>query len=177
MAAGRDDDIAVILPQHTVVFPLHLGSAEGSFLRVMEAQPPQRFPHAFDSHAGIVCDKGRRQGGHNGLPALDHYLHLFRLVHNLLGILRTDNKTGTAQDALIADNMGLVSRKADGFHRAVPDTFITVFTVCFFQCQAVRHAASSLQKGAGRCFLRPVRIDLRQLRLHLFLKKFLYAFR
>ena len=68
----------------------------------------------------------------------------------VFGILRTNNKTPAAQDTLIADDMRLVARKADGFHRAVPDAFIAVFTVGFLQCQAVRHSTSSSQKGAGR---------------------------
>ena len=49
----------------------------------------------------------------------------------------------TAQNALIADDMCLVSRKADGLHGAVTDAFIAVFAVGFFQCQAIGHGKLS----------------------------------
>jgi hypothetical protein len=45
----------------------------------------------------------------------------------------------TAQNALIADDMRLISRKADRLYGAVTDALVAVLAVGFFQCQAAGH--------------------------------------
>jgi hypothetical protein len=43
----------------------------------------------------------------------------------------------TAENALVADDVCLVSGKPNGFDRTVPDALIAVLAVGFFECKTV----------------------------------------
>ena len=55
--------------------------------------------------------------------------YFFGVINDLLGVLRTHYKAVTAKNALIADNMRLISGKAYGLYRTVANTFIAVFAI------------------------------------------------
>ena len=129
MTAGCDDDIPRILFQHPVVFLFHDRRADSRFLHIRKAQALQGLPHVFDADPVIIGNEGRRQAYIDRIPGLQQHTDLFCLVHDLFRILRTDHKAMTAKDAFISDDMCLSGRKTDGFHRTMPDTFVTVPTV------------------------------------------------
>ena len=77
----------------------------------------------------MVGDKRRSKTHHNRITALQQNPDFFRTVSNLLCVLRTNHKAMAAQDALVADDMGLVSGKTNGLHRTVADAFIAILAV------------------------------------------------
>ena len=129
MTTGGDDNIVLLLAKHSLIFGLNDRSTDSGFLYVSEAEFFECLTHCFNSNAVIVSNKGRSKADDNRITALDQYSDLFRAVHDLLCVLWAHNKAMTAQNALIADNMGLVTRKADSLNRAVTDTLITVLAV------------------------------------------------
>ena len=144
MTAGGDDDIPILLAEHPLILVFDDGGADGGLLHVEKAQLFQGSAHGFDTDPFIVGDKGGSQADHHGIAALEEDSGLLGAVYDLLGVLGTNNKTMTAQNALIADDMGLVSRKADGLYGTVTDTLIAVFAVGFFQRQAICHSGHFL---------------------------------
>ena len=139
MAAGGDDHIPVILPDHPLIFGLDHRSAHGSLLHLVKAQLFQSFPHGFNTGTVVVCHKGGRQAHHHRIAGLEKGSDLFRAVHDLLCILGTYRKAPAAENALVSNNMGLIGRKANGLHRAVTNALITVFAVGFLKCQTIGH--------------------------------------
>ena len=85
--------------------------------------------HCINSNTVVVCNKGGGKADDDRISTPDQNSDLFRAVRDLLCVLGAHNKAMTAQNALIADNMGLVTRKADSLNRAVTDTLITVLAV------------------------------------------------
>ena len=108
-SAGGDDYISFFLTEHTLVFRLDDGGADSGLLNVEEAQLLERFAHTVDADIVVIGDKGRCQTDHNGVAALQQYLDLLGLVHDLLGILRANHKALTAQHTLVADDVGLIA--------------------------------------------------------------------
>ena len=110
----------------TSVAPIAVSStaAKPSFCKAFSIAP--------NSHAGIIGHKGRgqtdihRRTGRNQRPGS------FGVVSDFFGVLRAVDKALAAQNALIVDNIGLVIGKFNRLDRAMPDTFIAVFTVGFF---------------------------------------------
>ena len=135
MTTRRNDHIASLFAQKTVILALDDRCADRGFLRIVKAEFFQCAAYGFDACAFIVCDKRRSQTHHNRVAALNQYAHLFDAACNLLGVLRTDNKTVSAQDTFIPDDVRLIARKADGFDRTVTNALVTILTVGFFQHQ------------------------------------------
>ena len=154
VAAGADDDIAVVLCQHPLVLRLDDGRADGGLLHVGKAQLFQRFAHPADPDPVIVCNEGRGETDIDRRAGLDQHPCLFGFVHDLFGILRTDHEALTAQNTLVADDVRLVAGEADGLDGAVPDALITVLAVGFFQGKTFCHGITPpcpAGRLAGRC--------------------------
>jgi hypothetical protein len=60
---------------------------------------------------------------------LQQNAYFFGVINDLLGVLRTNYKAVSAKDAFVADNMRLISGKANGLYRTVANTFIAVFAI------------------------------------------------
>ena len=131
MAAGGDQNIPLFFLEHPFVFPLDHGSAQRGFLHAGEAQLFQCDPHTVDAHAVIIGGEGGGQTDDDRRAAVEQHLHLFPLIHDLLRVLGADHEALAAQDAFVADDMGLIAGKADGFDRAMPNALIAVFAVGF----------------------------------------------
>ena len=144
MTAGGDDDIPIFLFEHPLILVFDDGGTDGGLLHVEKAQLFQGTAHGSNADPFIVGDEGGSQADHHGIAALEQDAGLLGAVHDLLGVLGTNNKTMTAQNALIADDMGLISRKADGLYGTVTDTLIAVFAVGSFQRQAICHSGHFL---------------------------------
>ena len=129
MAAGGDNYISFLLVEHTLVFGLNYGCADSSLLNVKEAELLERAAHRFDTHTLIVCNEGWSKAYNNGGSALKKYASLFRSVNYLLCILRANNEAMTAKDAFVADDVCLISRKANSLNGTVADTFVAIFAV------------------------------------------------
>ena len=134
MTAGGDDNIVLLLAKHSLIFGLNDGGADCGFLNVGKAELLKCLTHCINSNTVVICNKGGSKADDDRIAALDQNSDLFRAVHDLLCVLGAHNKAMTAQNALIADNMGLVTRKADSLNRAVTDTLIAVLTVGLFEC-------------------------------------------
>ena len=134
MAGRGDQNIPVLFLQDPVIFPLHDRRADPGFFDIRKPQLAQRLPHLLNAHPFIIGDKGRIEACNHRHTALDHYGHLASFVFDLLCVLRTDHSALAAIDAVILDDMCLISGKTDRFHRTMPDAFITVSAVRFFQC-------------------------------------------
>ena len=130
VAAGGDQHIRLPVPENVLVHPVHIGGTDGCFLRSGKAQLPQRLFHGFDAYP-VIGDEGGGNACYYRLLALQQHLYRLRSVGDLLGVLGTDYKALTAQDAFVAHDVRLVAGKADGLDRTVPDAFIAIFTVCF----------------------------------------------
>ena len=139
MATGGNEHVALFLLEDALVLALYDGCAQRGFFRIGKAQGFEGFSHALDAHALVVGGKGRREAGDHRRAGLQQHAHLFGFIHDFLGVLRADHKALAAQDALVANDIGLVARKADGLNRAVADALIAVLAVGFFQRQAVGH--------------------------------------
>ena len=131
VAAGGDQNIPLFFLEHPFVFPLDHGSAQRGFLHAGEAQLFQCDPHTVDAHAVIIGGEGGGQTDDDRRAAVEQHLHLFPLIHDLLRVLGADHEALAAQDAFVADDMGLIAGKADGFDRAMPNALIAVFAVGF----------------------------------------------
>jgi hypothetical protein len=88
--------------------------------------------HRFNSDTVIIRDKGRRKADNDRVAALKQNSCLFGTVYYLFGILRAHNKATSAQNTLITDDMGLISRKAYGFNGTIANTFIAILAIGFF---------------------------------------------
>ena len=115
--------------QHFFIFGFYDGGTKGSFLDTGKAQLFQRLFHAVDTNTRIIGNKGRGNAGIDRHTRLNQNFNFFGFIHNLLGVLRADNKALTAKNTFVANNMRLISGKPDRFHRAVSNTFIAVFAV------------------------------------------------
>ena len=113
---------------------------ENSDIFVVDGKIADIRPHGVATYGWKVEDM---KGAYAAPGLINLHAHLFGIVHNLLGVLRTDHKALPAQNALVADDVRLVARKPDGFDRAVPDTFVAVFAVGFFEGETVGHAYPS----------------------------------
>ena len=149
VTAGGDDDISVLLAKHTLVLVFNDGSADSGFLHVSKPKLLQRVAHRLYSNALVVCDKGGGKTDDNRISALEQYAHLFGFVNYFLCVLGTHHEAVTAQNTLVADNVSLISRKADRLNGAMADTFIAVFTVGFFECQTIWHMPHILSVSIG----------------------------
>ena len=129
MATGGNQNIPVSLPQKPLIFGLHDRGSDGSFLHLGKAQFFQCLAHSGNANAIVIGNKGRRQTDINRIFGLNHHPYLFRFVHNLFCILRTNHKALSAKNTFVPDDVRLVARKTDGFHRTMTNAFITVLTV------------------------------------------------
>ena len=129
MAAGGDDDISVLFAKNSIVFIFHDGCADCRFFNVVKSELFERAAHGLNSHALIVGDKGGSEADYNRVAALEKDTSLFGSVHDLLGVLRANNKAMAAENTLVADDMSLVTRESDGLDGTVANTFIAVFAV------------------------------------------------
>ena len=129
MAARRDNNVAFVVLDHSFVFVFDDCRADCRFFHVEKAQFFQGFSHAFYADVFIISDERRRKADVNGIARLNKDFRLFDFGRNFFCVLRTYDEALPAQNALVADNVRLIARKSDGLHRAVADTFITVFAV------------------------------------------------
>ena len=129
MAAGRDNNISVTLCENSFIFIFDYGCADCGFFNIIKTEFLERIAHCSNTCAVIVCNERRCKADNNGVSALNKHFYLFNFIDNFLCILRTNNKTLTAKDTLIAYDMRLVSRKTDSLNGAMTDAFITVFAV------------------------------------------------
>ena len=108
------------------------GCAKSRFLDVGKSQLFEGFAHRVYAHALVVCDKGRREADVNGIGLQKHF-DFFGFVDDFLCVLRTHDETMSAQNALVADNVRLISRKAYCFYGAMTYALIAVFAIRFFE--------------------------------------------
>ena len=113
MTARRNHDIALFLFQQLFVFLFNDSRADCRFLNIEKSELFEGFAHSFNADALIIRGKGRRKAYINGRAALQKNLYLFGIVLNLLCVLRADNKALSAENALVSDNMRLISREAN----------------------------------------------------------------
>ena len=139
MTAGGDDNVSVILPQHTLVLVFDDGGTDCGFLHIVEAECLKRAAHRLNAHAVIVCDEGGGKADDDGVARLQKNSYLLGGVCNLLCILRALYHTVTAKDTLVTYNMCLVTRKADCLYGTFSYTAEAGFAICFFKCQAACH--------------------------------------
>ena len=121
--------ISLFLGKHTLVFRLYYGRADGGLLDIEKAKLLKCSAHRFYSHTLIVCNKRGGKADDYGISALKQDSRFFRSVNYFLCILGTNDKAVAAQNALVSDNMRLVSREANCFYGAVADALVAVFAV------------------------------------------------
>ena len=129
MTAGGNKNFTVFGFEQTLIFPFYNRGSYCGFLGIGKAELFKPYAKLFDTHAVIICYKGRRHARYNGSARLNHNLYLFSLVGYFLSVLRTNYKALTAQNTFVADNVRLIARKAYRLYGAMPDTFIIVFTI------------------------------------------------
>ena len=128
VATRRYDYISLFLSQKSVVLVFDDGCAQSRFLNVGKTQLFEGFAHRVYAHALVVCDKGRREADVNGIGLQKHF-DFFGFVDDFLCVLRTYDETMSAQNALVADDVRLIARKAYCFDGAMTYAFIAVFAV------------------------------------------------
>ena len=131
-AAGGDKHVGLVLAENALVLGLDDGSAHRGLLDTLKSQLAQRVAHGGDAHAGERRNK-RRGNADVYLLGGQHDLDVLYVVFDLLGILGTDLKALTAQDAFVLNNVCLTCRELDSLDGAVTDALVTVFTVAFFE--------------------------------------------
>ena len=144
MAARRDQHVVRAAVDHSLVFRLNRRRADGRLLRVGKAERFQRSSHFLDTDAVVIGDEGRGDARIDGQTHLDHDANAFCVVGDLLGILRADDETLAAKNALVGNDVRLVGGKADRLDRAVADALITVLAVGSFEFQAFCHNKTSV---------------------------------
>ena len=77
MTAGGDDDISLLVAEHSLVLGLDDGGADGGLLHVGKAQLLQGASHGLDAHAVVVDHKGRSQADDYRIAALQKDPYLF----------------------------------------------------------------------------------------------------
>ena len=106
---------------------------------LFRSQLLQSAAHGLNANALVVGDEGGGQADVHGSAALEQDASLLGAVHDLLGVLGAHHEAVAAEDALVADDMGLVAREANGLHGAMADALMAVLTVGFLQSQAICH--------------------------------------
>ncbi|MPN00113.1 hypothetical protein SDC9_147307 [bioreactor metagenome] len=129
MTAGTDDHILRSVAHLLFILALHQRCADCGLLRLGKADPEQRLAHRGNADPFKIGGKRRRKARNHGRLPIQHRLHNLGAIRNFLRILRANDKTLAAEDAFLAHNMRLIRGKPDGFHRAVANAFIAVFTV------------------------------------------------
>ena len=128
VAARGYDDISLFFSQKSVILVFDDGCAQRGFLDVRKTELFERGAHGVDAHSLIVCDEGRRKRHVNGI-GLQKHSDFFGFVDDFLCVLRTHDEAVSAQNALVADNVRLIARKAYGFYGAMAYALIAVFAV------------------------------------------------
>ena len=119
MAAGGDDNVSFFFRNHSFVFFFHYRCAYGCFLNVVKAKFLQGAAHGFYTYAVVIGNELRRKADDYGVSRLNQNSYLFNAVGNFFCVLRTLYNAITAKDTLVADNVCLISRKADCFYGAL----------------------------------------------------------
>jgi len=68
---------------------------------------------------------------------LDQITGDMEILSDFLGVLGTDNEAVAAEDTVLRDDVRLVVREADLFHRTVPDAFVAAFTIGFLELEII----------------------------------------
>lgn len=123
------DNILLCLAQHPLVFALDYRRAYGGLLGVGEAKLYKCLAHGVCSAALPAGIEGRVKARYHGRFALKHHADPLAVINDLLCLLRTDNKTLAAQDALVAYYMCLMPREADRLDRAFSYASVTILAV------------------------------------------------
>ena len=129
MAAGGDNDIALVLFQHSLIFVFDDRCADRGLLDVVEAELLESTTHRLDSRSLVIGNEGGGEADNYGVAALNKNARLFCAVNDLFRVLRANNEAMAAKDALVTDNVSLVSRETDRLNGTVTNTFITVFAI------------------------------------------------
>ena len=113
MTAGGDYNITLIFVKHSFILVFNNCCTNCSFFNFIKAKLLKCVTHCVNSHTFVICNKRWCQAYNNGIAALQKHLYFFGFINNLFCILRTNNKTLSAQNTFISDNMCLISRKTD----------------------------------------------------------------
>ena len=129
MTAGRYDNVSYVLLEHTLVFVLNYGCTDCGLLNVGKSEALKCAAHRGNTYSVVICDKRGSKADDNGITRLNKDAYLFDTVCDLLGILRALDNAVTAENTLVADDMSLVSRKADSLYGTLSYTAEAGFTV------------------------------------------------
>ena len=121
------------------------GSADGGFFDSGKTESHKSFAHAGNTDTAEVSDERWGKADVDRAAGGNQLTGMVEVTADFLGILRADNKAMSAENAFVADNVGLVVGDTDGFDRAVADTLVAVFAVGFFQPEIFVHGTASLQ--------------------------------
>ena len=94
-----------------------------------KAQPFQHTGHLLHPIHREVHDKGGGEAGHHPPPLGHGLLYPGQVGPDHLGVLGAGDDALAAEDALAADDLGLLAGKLDGLHRADPDALVAAFAV------------------------------------------------
>ena len=137
--AGRNTYLLHAGSHNALVFIFNICRPQRRFLRIRKPKLFQRTAHILNAAAFIICTEGRRQACHNRTFRCQQHLRLFHIIAYFPCILRAYYKAIAAQNTFVAHYMSLISGKPDGFNRTMPDAFIAVPAIGFFQSQKFLH--------------------------------------
>ena len=132
--------VAMFVLKQFFVLIFDNGRADSRFFDGSKTELFQCLLHRPDTHTLVVGNETGRKAYVHGRTRLYKHARFFQFAADLLGVLRTYYETLTAQNALVADNVRLVCRKAYALDGTVAYTLVTVFAIGLFKGQTILHA-------------------------------------
>ena len=152
MTAGRNYNVAMFVCEQLFVFGLDNRSSDRGLLDIIETELLYSLAHRFDADAVVIGNERRSEADVYRRARLQQYPRPLCFVDDFFRILRAHDKALTAHYTFIADYMSLIRRKAYRLYRAMPDTFVAVLAVGFFQSEIIRHLHDSFHNNShDRC--------------------------